>query len=519
MMNFFGEKRAIIKYVLRNFSLSFFVIIFMLVNTASAQFGEDVRVSDTTGGFFGCIEPWIVNDPNDVLSVVWSSDYTGAFDIHIYFSKSIDMGNTWMPSVRIDDVGEACLYPCLAVDSFGNLYCVWQDMILFECQIYFSKSTDGGSSWIPSIRVDDAPSGTDCVCPEIIVNGDDLLIVWTDTRVDERNYFSKSTDGGMTWSSSVEISGMSSKVPILEAYGDTIFCSYYKGYSDSDIYLSRSTDDGSTWQVMGRINDISSGRQFHSDIALTPNGILTCAWYDWRSGDCEIRFSKSTDGGGSWIPSVVVSDTSWYQNPGIGEIRMNVACLDENCIYCLWQDFRYGSWDIFFAISEDSGANWSENVLVNDSAASGLAQMVPSLCLDSDGNPCTVWGDERSGEFHIYFDKGEFSGIEANATYSFIEDSNILQSYPNPFKKLTTIKFQVPTLNQVQGKSQVTMSIYDATGRLVKDFSRLTLDALHPTQISWDGTDNSGKKVPAGVYFAQLIVNEHSFTKEVILLR
>ena len=74
-----------------------------------------------------------------------------------------------------------------------------------------------------------------------------------------------------------------------------------------------------------------------------------------------------------------------------------------------------------------------------------------------------------------------------------------LEIYPNPFSKLTHIKFQAPN-----SKSQVTLSIYDAAGRLVKDFSRFTLDALRPTLLSWDGRNDKGELVPSGVYFVQL---------------
>lgn len=37
-----------------------FALVFISVGFASAQFGADVRVSDTTGGVFGCVLPWIV---------------------------------------------------------------------------------------------------------------------------------------------------------------------------------------------------------------------------------------------------------------------------------------------------------------------------------------------------------------------------------------------------------------------------------------------------------------------------
>jgi len=106
---------------------------------------------------------------------------------------------------------------------------------------------------------------------------------------------------------------------------------------------------------------------------------------------------------------------------------------------------------------------------------------------------------------------------------------SFIDVYPNPFKQMTTIKFQVPTLNQVQGKSQInsnpaqadqiTLKIYDVSGRLVKDFSHLTLDAQRPTLLSWDGTANDGKELAQGIYFIKLKVEGTSYTKKVILLK
>ena len=60
--------------------------------------------------------------------------------------------------------------------------------------------------------------------------------------------------------------------------------------------------------------------------------------------------------------------------------------------------------------------------------------------------------------------------------------------------------------------------IYDATGRLVKDI-RLTPDAVRPTQISWDGRDDSGKNLPTGVYFLKLGARDYFVTKTLLLIR
>ena len=60
------------------------------------------------------------------------------------------------------------------------------------------------------------------------------------------------------------------------------------------------------------------------------------------------------------------------------------------------------------------------------------------------------------------------------------------------------------------------MSIYDTTGRLVKDFSRFTLDAQRPTLISWDGTDNKGFRLPACTYFCVIEMDPGSMVEKVV---
>jgi hypothetical protein len=85
---------------------------------------------------------------------------------------------------------------------------------------------------------------------------------------------------------------------------------------------------------------------------------------------------------------------------------------------------------------------------------------------------------------------------------------------PNPFSKLTRISFDIG--HRAKG---IELKIYDATGRLVRDFSRLTPCALRPTQISWSGTDQTDQKLPNGVYFVKFKVGEYQATRKVLLIR
>ncbi len=101
-----------------------------------------------------------------------------------------------------------------------------------------------------------------------------------------------------------------------------------------------------------------------------------------------------------------------------------------------------------------------------------------------------------------------------------------MECFPNPFSKLTHIRFQVLPISgreSSQGgtsiKSQVTMSIYDATGSVVKDFLLPAAYSLLPTVVSWDGTDNRGRKLASAVYFVEVKTGKERLVKPVLLIR
>jgi hypothetical protein len=104
------------------------------------------------------------------------------------------------------------------------------------------------------------------------------------------------------------------------------------------------------------------------------------------------------------------------------------------------------------------------------------------------------------------------------------------RAYPNPSFGRILIKFQISNINpprsmadQMNDQVQVSLNIYDAVGRLVKSFNHLTIQPFN--QITWSGTDEIGRDVPAAIYFVQLVVdpvgeaNGEKWTEKVILLR
>lgn len=87
------------------------------------------------------------------------------------------------------------------------------------------------------------------------------------------------------------------------------------------------------------------------------------------------------------------------------------------------------------------------------------------------------------------------------------------QNVPNPFNPSTTIYFEVP-----QGGANVSLRVYDITGRLV----RTLVDGNEPAgtrSVTWSGDNDQRQPVPSGTYFYQLTAPSFSEKKKMVLLK
>jgi hypothetical protein len=84
--------------------------------------------------------------------------------------------------------------------------------------------------------------------------------------------------------------------------------------------------------------------------------------------------------------------------------------------------------------------------------------------------------------------------------------------YPNPFSRHTVIDFACPH------PSEVSLRIYDLTGRLVKILCDEEIGA-GSYSFQWNGKSNSGKELSTGVYIMKLDVGEYTATRKLLLIR
>ena len=86
------------------------------------------------------------------------------------------------------------------------------------------------------------------------------------------------------------------------------------------------------------------------------------------------------------------------------------------------------------------------------------------------------------------------------------------QNYPNPFNPLTTIRYDIP----IQGVAKI--HIYDVLGRSIKTLKN-EFHIPGAYSVNWNGKDDRGQKVSAGVYFYRLSTDGFTKTNKMILLK
>jgi hypothetical protein len=83
---------------------------------------------------------------------------------------------------------------------------------------------------------------------------------------------------------------------------------------------------------------------------------------------------------------------------------------------------------------------------------------------------------------------------------------------PNPFASRTVLRFTLPA------RGPTSLRVFDLSGRAVRELARGTWDAgAHA--IAWDGRDDGGRTLPAGLYFARLEQDGHQVMQRLMRLR
>jgi Tol biopolymer transport system component len=102
-------------------------------------------------------------------------------------------------------------------------------------------------------------------------------------------------------------------------------------------------------------------------------------------------------------------------------------------------------------------------------------------------------------------------------TFGAIKRTSLMQNFPNPFNPETWIPYYLAE------DASVTVRIYNVKGQLIRsiDAGKQTAGVYTNRQRAayWDGKDNTGQSVVSGIYFYQLLADDFSETRRMVVMK
>jgi hypothetical protein len=311
-------------------------------------------------------------------------------------SVSLDSGATWSSPVDVSAVGGSAYRPHIVADSTGRVFAYWYRNNGTNLLFQESSSNDGGLSW--STPVDISTAGGNVSDTQISIDSADRLIaVWI--RNDGVNSIlqeSYSFDHGSTWSSPVSLSApgldASSQRVIFDSVGRAVL-TWSQSNGTNYVFQSRtSIDHGVTWSGPVSIT-VAGGSPNYPQLATDSSGHVIAVWDRSDGTNTVIQSNVTGDGGATWSTPVNLSTAGGNANTAQISVDSNGRAI------VVWTRNNGANWLIQSSYSSNAAATWSTPV---DLSLAGASSYDAQVSFDFAGRAIVVWSrGTTSPEFVI----------------------------------------------------------------------------------------------------------------------
>ncbi len=411
------------------------------------------------------------------------------------------------------------------------------DQTGFACggfRIY--KTTNGGTSWTERILSD-----TTTLTSLRFLNN---LTGYACGGRPINNYISyqhlfKTTNAGETWIKIVQSSGTMTTEYFYDVFPIDNFLFLTRGGSgamgSTSGMLWVSTNGGVNFNFF---NGIYGESIYKTYFINTLTGWVTTL-YGTDVPYSKRRILKTTNSGQNWAMQFRDSSTNSFSSS-----NFEIQFVNQNTGFGLYYKDTYSNDNATFLKSTNGGTNWDSTTLpYNKSKALYFADgnmgwiaggwYPDSIMILRTTNGGNEWQIQKKGVNSItamYFVNnltgwavgyngvilktvtGGLTGVQ-NISSEVPSAFSLSQNYPNPFNPVTKIRFDIQKPEFRSQNSEVTLNIFDITG---KEVATLVNERL---QAGTYETTFDGSELNSGVYFYRLTAEGFSETKRMLLIK
>ncbi len=338
-------------------------------------------------------------------------------------------------------------------------------------------TVDGGATWQETTL----PAGHSVA--RFALPAADRFFVCTYTQAGGGALF-RSADGGASWTA------VAGGLPASFRGGALFFLDGQRGWlaglQGAAPQLWRTTDGGATWSNVGAVGLGSLVDALH--------------WFDAQNGLAGGRVAggtgiyRTSDGGLHWT----LVDPGRTNRFAFRDAQHGLACFGTST------PAHY---------TADGGLTWQDlpspfdggSPRLGDGAVSAALAVADGWLLGGQNNRLVLGRDPRPAAM-----PGADAGAPAAAR---APAARLLGNEPNPFNPRTVIALRAERAGPVR------LAVHDVRGRRVRSLLATALAAGETRRITWDGRDDAGRAVPAGVYLVRLESDGGADDRKLVLLK
>lgn len=263
-----------------------------------------VRLASVPPMGLDAVHQMVTATSEDTIYVAWT-DVRGGLT-QGWFQRSLDRGNTWLPSEVPfpPPVAGSCGDGAVRIATSGaEVHVIYDAARGPGCvgNLYYNRSTDRGATWLAT-EVQVTTLGQDMFYGSsfLAVAAGQVFVAWNERP--GWTAFARSADGGVTWN--VASRRWQSGARFAVDGAGTV----HVVWNDSAyaLWFNRSLDGGATWLSA----DVQLSSAGHAAELEASGGRVFVSWSDRSTGVPRLRFDRSLDGGLTWLPAQPLLDAA-----------------------------------------------------------------------------------------------------------------------------------------------------------------------------------------------------------------